>query len=430
MKKILFDATVLVDGNDMKEERRGIYFVAWNLLQEMCRRNRNEVVLFASSYKIAGLPYVNELIGSNLSFYRRVPAFSKLLHRIITFFRKKRMLNFQKPLLRKMHATGILLFSIVGNVYFFVLNFFDQDLSNVVYFSPRTASPWFISRNKRIKKYIVLHDLIPYVLPEYANQRSWGWFGYLIKHLNKDDYYFAISEATKQDYCRFSSKINPNHVMISYWAASGLFYPIRNRDARQQLVDHYQINLGKRFVFTLCSLEPRKNLLRIIRSFVEFVECNNVNDLILVVGGGEWLDFKDYVEKKLKVNRPIENIVHHIGYVKDSDLPLLYSNAEWFVFTSQYEGFGLPPLEAMQCGCPVITSNASSLPEVVGDAGIMVDWDSDEQHIEAFKKYYYDENLRKENSQRGLERAKQFSWQKTVDAMVNEMNQDGEIHAS
>ena len=96
----------------------------------------------------------------------------------------------------------------------------------------------------------------------------------------------------------------------------------------------------------------------------------------------------------------------------------MYSGAEWFTYTSQYEGFGLPPLEAMSCGCPVITSNNSSLPEVVGDAGIMIDWDSDEQHIEAYEKYYFNRELRAEFAQKGLERAKQFSWEKCVDVMV------------
>ena len=84
-----------------------------------------------------------------------------------------------------------------------------------------------------------------------------------------------------------------------------------------------------------------------------------------------------------------------------------------------YEGFGLPPLEAISCGCPVIVSNNSSLPEVVGEAGIMIDYDSDEQHIKAYESYYFNENLRKENSQKGLERAKLFSWEKCVDAMVD-----------
>ena len=100
-------------------------------------------------------------------------------------------------------------------------------------------------------------------------------------------------------------------------------------------------------------------------------------------------------------------------------MPILYSNAEWFVYTSQYEGFGLPPLEAMQCGCPVITSNCSSLPEVVGDAAIMIDWNSDEQHIEAYEQYYFNENLRKENSLKGLKRAKLFSWEKTASKMID-----------
>ena len=101
----------------------------------------------------------------------------------------------------------------------------------------------------------------------------------------------------------------------------------------------------------------------------------------------------------------------------------LYSGAEFFVYTSQYEGFGLPPLEAMKCGKAVITSNNSSLPEVVGDAGIMIDFDSLEHHIEAFEKLYFDLSLRKTYEQRALERAKEFSWERCVDVMVEKMSE-------
>ena len=90
------------------------------------------------------------------------------------------------------------------------------------------------------------------------------------------------------------------------------------------------------------------------------------------------------------------------------DLAPLYSGAEWFVYTSQYEGFGLPPLEAMACGCPVITSNNSSLPEVVGDAGVMIDWDSDEQHIKAYEKYYFDKKFRDEMAEKGVKEVNSF----------------------
>jgi glycosyltransferase involved in cell wall biosynthesis len=89
------------------------------------------------------------------------------------------------------------------------------------------------------------------------------------------------------------------------------------------------------------------------------------------------------------------------------------------VYTSQYEGFGLPPLEAMKCGCPVITSNNSSLPEVVGDAGQMINWDNDEQHIVAYEKYYFDKKYCDEMAKKGLERSKQFLWQKAIDIIIN-----------
>ena len=140
-----------------------------------------------------------------------------------------------------------------------------------------------------------------------------------------------------------------------------------------------------------------------------------------MLGGGEHERFSEQIKREIQYSESIDRCVLYAGYVDDDDLPILYSNAEWFVFTTQYEGFGLPPLEAMQCGCPVITSNNSSLPEVIGDAGIMIDWDSDEQHIEAYERYYFDEELRNENSRKGIERAKFFSWKKTVEKMISEM---------
>ena len=104
---------------------------------------------------------------------------------------------------------------------------------------------------------------------------------------------------------------------------------------------------------------------------MQFVEKHQINDLVFVLGGGHYNEFIDKLNAML--GKIPEGLVIKAGYIDDEDLAPLYSGAEWFVYTSQYEGFGLPPLEAMQCGCPVITSNNSSLPEVVGDAGIMID---------------------------------------------------------
>ena len=296
--KVLFDATVLVDGNDMKEERRGIYFVAKNILCEMCKKENVDVILFASGYKIAGLKRVNDELQLNKQFYRKIPAFSRFFHRVITYLRKKRMANFQRPAIRKVYALSILLLSCFCNAIVFLMNLFYHADKETVFFSARTAAPWFINRLKYVKKYIILYDLIPYILPEYASQRTWGWFGYLIRHLNESDYYFAISEATKRDYCSFSKKVNPSHVNVSYLAVNEEFKPNKQINQLEIVKNKYNIPTD-RYVMALCSLEPRKNLLRIVRTFIAFVKNNKINDLVLVVGGGEWLNFEKYLEQNL-----------------------------------------------------------------------------------------------------------------------------------
>ena len=162
-------------------------------------------------------------------------------------------------------------------------------------------------------------------------------------------------------------------------------------------------------------------LIRSVKTFIEFIKKNNIDDLVYVLGGGAWAGFIEKLEKEVPDYQNYSDKIIRAGYVADEDLETLYSGAEFFVYTSQYEGFGMPPLEAMKCGCPVITSNNSSLPEVVGDAGIMIDWDSDEQHIAAYEKYYFDKKYRDSMAKKGLERSKQFSWDKTVDVILDKI---------
>ena len=126
---------------------------------------------------------------------------------------------------------------------------------------------------------------------------------------------------------------------------------------------------------------------------------NKIDDLVFVLAGGHWDTFLPVLHKE--IDGMEKDRILQVGYVDDEDVAALYSGAEWFVYTSQYEGFGLPPIEAMQCGCPVVVSNNSSLPEVVGDAGIMIDCNSEEQHVKAFEDYYFNKALRKENSEKG-----------------------------
>lgn len=120
------------------------------------------------------------------------------------------------------------------------------------------------------------------------------------------------------------------------------------------------------------------------------------------------------VYKGLVKQLGLEQNVNFLGYITEEEQIKWYNSADLFVFPSFYEGFGLPPLEAMACGCPVITSNAASLPEVVGDAGIMVDPQDNQALTEAMHKVLTDKNLALEMSKKSLERAKHFSWEKTA----------------
>ncbi|MBT6229755.1 MAG: glycosyltransferase family 4 protein, partial [Candidatus Scalindua sp.] len=135
-------------------------------------------------------------------------------------------------------------------------------------------------------------------------------------------------------------------------------------------------------------------------------------DYKLVIAGEKgWLYKQIFKEVE---HRDLKKEILFLGVVKDEDLPMLYNCADIFVYPSLYEGFGLPPLEAMACGIPVITSNTSSLPEVIGNAGIMVDPEDDNSLSEAIFNVLKDEDLRYQMSKNGLKRAKLFSWEKAA----------------
>lgn len=282
-----------------------------------------------------------------------------------------------------------------------------------IFYSPLYSVPIFIEDMKHIKKWTTLHDAMHNIFPEIYNDKHIIWYKVLLKSINKEDYYFSVSENTKKDFIKYATQINPNNIFV---VPLGIKDNLKPLTINKEILKKY--NITKKYIFSLCAINPRKNLIRIIRSFFKFLEKNNIDDMVFVLGGP---DSEDFLEKFNSEISEYKDKIIKIGYVADEDLPYLYSCAEWFVYTSQYEGFGLPPLEAMACGCPVIVSNNSSLPEVVGDAGIMIDYDSDEQHIEAYEKYYFNEEYRKEMKKKCLERSKLFSWDKCVNEMLKVM---------
>jgi len=154
-----------------------------------------------------------------------------------------------------------------------------------------------------------------------------------------------------------------------------------------------------------------------VKCFIIFISKHNIENLYFYLGGSKWNLFIRQLENEINNFDKYRDKIIGLGYVNDIDINILYSNSLFFTFISKYEGFGVPPLEAMQAGTPVISSNSSSLPEVVGDAAIMIDPDNEQQCIKAFEDLYFNENLRKHYIEKGLERAKLFSWEKTVSKM-------------
>lgn len=415
MINIIYDATVVTNTFYKDGNRTGIFFAAWNILNELVKRQDVHVTLYFSPETIADGEKLRDFYYPGCDCLQNVAKY-KVLRSI---YRKYRMLyagSGKRKLKRLLYAFPL------GVLYIFFLLTLKPNKeklkTNQVYFSPFFKIPKFVRRYENLKPFVFVYDFIPLVLPQYYPK----WKAFVVRvmeNFKEGDFFFFDSENTRKDAIHFFPENVKDNAAVALLAADECFKQKNDELLVAKIRNKYNIPSGKKYVFSLCSLEPRKNVVRIVKSFLKFVEKNKIDDLVLLVGGAVWTSFEKILEKEsVKWNR--EQIVQ-TGYIDDDDLPILYSNAEWFVYTSQYEGFGLPPLEAMQCGCPVITSDNSSLPEVVGDAGLMIDWESDVQHVDAYEKYYFDDGIRKENGKKGLERAKFFSWRKSVAKMVRVM---------
>ncbi len=422
---LIYDASILANALSNDTGRSGIFFTAKNIFDELIKRDDINIALYSSLNDFYNL---NKYLKSEYKDYN-FKIFVNTQHiQILNFYssiiEERRKLKKQKRPIKRF-LLKILLFLIKPIYKISIING-NKNLNDEIsqydsFLSPIYKIPEEVAKNNKIKKYTILYDTIPLILPKYhPDSYNISWFHDLLRTLNKKGYYFVISNSSKNDFLKYSPQIDPNKITTTLLACDEKFKPV-NLEEIKKAKEKYNIPTDKKYIFSLCTLEPRKNLIRAVKTFIQFIQKNNIEDLFFVLGGGHWDMFIGQLEKEIDNLGDYKNKIIKAGYIDDEDLGPLYSGAEWFVYTSQYEGFGLPPLEAMSCGCPVITSNNSSLPEVVGDAGIMIDWDSDEQHIQSYEKYYYDENLRKENSQKGLERAGEFSWSKCVDEMIKEM---------
>lgn len=427
---VLYDATVLINGTANAPARSGVYFVVYNILIEMLKREDFNVTLYCEK-KQANL--VLEIIKKD-EILRKVPIaeYSNLDKLIIKWEKLKydNKINQGNKIIRVFIKTILKLLNLFSNLIntLNINNTYKKLFSNFdIFFEPCGGIPIEIKNVRNIKKYSILYDIIPIIFPEnypeMKNKKS--WFYKLIKSLNKNDFYFAISDYTKQDYIKNIKDVNPNNI-TSIPLSTGLMYERENNIHKINSVkEKYNIPKDKKYLFSLCTLEPRKNLIFAVKNFIEFVKRNNINDFVFVMGGGHWDLFIQKLDDSIDNLQEYKDKIIKIGYVDDEDMSALYSGAEMFVFPSVYEGFGMPILEAMKCGCPVITSNVTSMPEVIGDCGIQINPEDDEDLIKAFEKMYFDNDFRQKYIEKGIERGKEFTWERCVDIITNEIIKNG-----
>ena len=429
--KILYDGELLLNALKKNISRSGIFWVSFNILKNLLRIKDLQIFLYFNNFqsycsykkneekfkKIFDLECINDTLYSK-NFINKIKNISTKYEKFLELKNNSKniILKSMFNLLKSLYKNKL---KKIEKKYRKNLNYnIDFDF----YISTFLAFPDIVKHNNKIKKIIILYDTIPLIFPEFYKDNS--HYMKILESLDKDTYCFCISEQTKKDFLKYcGDKLDENKMFVMPIATSQNFYPDKDGTKLNKILDKYNISQNQRgkYIFSLCTLEPRKNLIFTIKCFIKFIKENNVDDLYFYLGGGHWDYFMEILEKEIDNLQEYKNKIVKLGYIDDKDLNTLYSNSLFFAYISLYEGFGMPPLEAMSCGVPVITSNTSSIPEVVGDAAIMIDPKDEKVCIQEMKNLYYNQNLRNELSEKGLGQAKKFSWDKTVDIIVKNL---------
>lgn len=362
--------------------------------------HNKKVVTFIALWdsKISGIPRVVREVIKRMKNYEQyfliywiyLPAYSVLkeafkiknLKKIPLFFKKQ--IQYLKILLSSDFVVILSSPTVFGNLLLLILG--------------------FIKIVKKIKIIQFIPDLIPCVCPEtvrLATKIDFKFYGLFLKNI--PDKFVANSKNTKNDLMKIW-KIPEKKIKVAY---HGSFIKVQNP----------RTNFENKKILFVSTIEPRKNLERLIEAFLK-VQKKIPEAELIIVGKIGWKVKKlmRKINKLVKENKQIK----YLGYLPDEKLIELYKSVDLFVYPSLYEGFGLPPLEAMACGCPVIVSRTSSLPEVVEDAGVFINPYETEDIVNKILEILPNKELKIQLSKMGVEQAKKFSWDNFVEELAKE----------
>ncbi len=264
--------------------------------------------------------------------------------------------------------------------------------------------------SKKCKKIVTFHDLSFEDFKYSFNLKTRLWHKILRpkKEAKEADHIIAVSEFTKGQLVD-TYNIDARKITVIQEAAAEYLQPIHFPKSFEVIKRKY--SLPDQYFLCLSTIEPRKNILGIIRAYTDW-QYGNKSDIGLVIAGKRYPNiFSDLHLKK-------HPLIHMPGFIDEEDKSLLYQHSLAFLYPSLYEGFGLPILEAMQCGTPVITSDATAMPEAAGDAAVLVNPNEPDEIKRAMDRIYRDEIVRKELIEKGFEQAKKFSWKKAAGELL------------
>ncbi|HWP81269.1 MAG TPA: glycosyltransferase family 1 protein [Bacteroidota bacterium] len=391
---------IAIDGRTIRADKRGVGGYTHRLVKALLEVDkRNQYVLFLSE------PH-HELKASNLT--------SVVENSSERFGYNRVWENFRLPQLLSEHGVDLYF----APAYTLPLLPRFEKLHSML---PRRWKRPFVLKNE-VKILVTIHDAIAAVHPEFftAKMRAWQTL-YINNARHVAHHVIASSEQTKRDLLtRFG--FEKNRVSVVYPELDPAFRRITG--SRLERV-HTKYGLPKHFILFVGTIEPRKNILGLATAYAMLPEKIRSRVQLIVAGGSGWKSgefLKDLNRLKLGTS------IRFLGYVPDEDLPSLYNLAELFVYPSFYEGFGYPPLEAMACGVPVITSNRSSLPEVTRNAAILIDPANISELSDAIKRVLANRDLRHQLRARGLRNIRSFAWGKSAQRLLKVFRRVMKIH--
>lgn len=422
---VIFNATILAEGY-----HSGLYNTAKNLLREFIKAGdfKIKLLFFPSNTQeqiqsvIRNLPEKLSFLAQNpkIFHYSMLPRYqrwefwlnTKIFHGLQGKNWKYPIAQALRPLRKLVHYQTVRCFALEQQIR----ECFYQDCD--VFFDPLFVARGRILENPNILRYTFLHDTNPHSIPHLFSEekRTCGWYSANLASFQAGKHrYFCCSESTKKDYLRFGREAKPEQmIVVPHGVDRTIFHPTGSSGEIRRLKQKYRIPANARFAFSLCSLEKHKNLLLVVETFLALLQEHKISDFYLVLGGGTATGNQEVRSALEALQRKSDRIIV-TGYLLEKELPVFYSHADFFVFDSLYEGFGLPVLEAMQCGCPVIASSASSLPEITHDAALLVDPCSQEQLKRAMEQFIFNPSIRQNYKARALARSSFFSWRRSYE---------------